>query len=440
MAFIYQNYNYEISEKELKISFNFLIEPDIKLNAKVFIPLTKKLNNSENLDNLIFNLGMIELISYWKLTCENKIIINCGYLDKNQTNFFKKLYLNGMGEFFYQNKLDFTRKNFITIKSLNNKKPKKEKIKTSGILLPIGGGKDSIVSMELLKKETPLFFGLNPTNEIKKTIKKNKAVFVKRIIDKKLLELNNKKGYYNGHTPFSAYLAFLTTLVAFIEKKKYIILSNERSSNEETVVYLNKKINHQYSKTFEFENDFRKYSKKYLSPNIEYFSFLRPLYEIQIAKIFSNYEKYFKTFLSCNVANQTKSGTQKKLGTWCGNCPKCLFVFTILYPFINEDKLIKIFNKNLFQDKKLKKYMLELIGEKETKPFECIGEKKESLLAFYLSFKKSKEKKYYLLKYLNKNIFPKYNKLDNEAEKILHSWNNKNNLPQKFNKILKNEV
>jgi hypothetical protein len=435
MAFIFQSYNYKINKKELKISFDFLIEPSIKFKPTVSIPLTKTLKDSDNLKNLIFNLGMMELVSYWKLTCEKEIIVNCGYLDKEQIKFFNKIYLNGLGEFFYQNKLPFIKPK---IKCLNNETFKKEKVKTEGILLPIGGGKDSTVSMEILKKEDPLFFALNPSDEIRNTIKNKKAIYVKRTIDKTLLKLNLKKGYYNGHTPFSAYLAFLTTLIAFIEGKQYIVLSNERSSNEETVKYLNKKVNHQYSKTFKFENDFRAYSKKYLISNIEYFSFLRPLYEIQIAKLFSHFKNHYYSFLSCNVANQTKSGTVKKLKTWCGSCPKCLFVFAILYPFVKEEEIFKIFNKNLFEDKNLKQYMLELIGEKATKPFECIGEKKESLVAFYLSYQKSND--YYLLKYLNKNIFPKYKNLDKEANKILNAWNDKNNLPKKFEELLKDEI
>ena len=107
MAFIYQSYNYKINQKELKISFNFLIKPNIKFKPIISIPLSKTLKDSDNLKNLIFNLGMMELISYWKLTCEKEIIVNCGYLNREQIKFFNKLYLNGLGEFFYQNKLPF---------------------------------------------------------------------------------------------------------------------------------------------------------------------------------------------------------------------------------------------------------------------------------------------------------------------------------------------
>lgn len=429
--FRYKKYEYNFENKDLNISFTFLIEPNIIFKPKIKIKnIQKKKFNQNILENLIFNLGMIELVSYYKAVCSPKIIIECG---KTNTEFWKKLYIKGLGEFFFENKIDFTKKDFLKIECTSDKTFEKEKIKADEkILLPIGGGKDSIVSLNLLKNENVYCFALNKTKEIEKTIGKNKHIYVERKIDKKLLELNHK-GYYNGHTPFSAYLAFLSLLTAYLINAKYIALSNEKSANEATRIFLNNKINHQYSKSFEFESDFRKYVKKFLIDGIEYFSFLRPLYEIQIAKFFSSYENYYNIFLSCNEANKTYSGTRKKSSTWCSECSKCLFVFTILYPFIEEEKLFKIFKKNLFEDKKLKPIMLQLI---KNKPFECVGTKEESLLAFYLSFEKAKEKNYYLLDYLNKNNYFKNIK----PKKFLNNFSKKHHLPKKFETILKNEI
>ena len=176
---------------------------------------------------------------------------------------------------------------------------------------------------------------------------------------------------------------------------------------------------------------------------IEYFSFLRPLYEIQIAKLFGKYPKYFPVFLSCNEAYKTASGTKLPAKKWCGKCSKCLFVFTILYPFLGNE-LIKIFNKNLFEDKTLLPVMEQLIGERGFKPFECIGTKKESLIAFYLSWKKytgeTRVNLPYLLEYFEKKILPRYLNLEKESKKILNSWNNHHNLPKEFEKTLRDAV
>ena len=322
--------------------------------------------------------------------------------------------------------------------------------------MPVGGGKDSVVTLETLRKakKDVVCFALNLNSAAQKIMKMasmsspqvagcRKPVIVERKIDKKLLELN-RKGFLNGHTPFSAYLAFLSILVAVIFDYKGIAFSNERSSNEGNVKYLGKIVNHQYSKSFDFEEKFRDYSKKYLAKNVEYFSFLRPLYEIQISKLFSKHSKYFNAFLSCNRAFKTYSGREKPTGKWCGNCPKCLFIFAILYPFVDEKKLIEIFGQNLFENRKLLPLMQELIGEKGFKPFECVGTKKESQVALLLSLKivrgRASYKSYklpYILRYFEKKILPKYPNLEREAKKIMNSWSNQHNLPKEFEKILK---
>jgi hypothetical protein len=261
-------------------------------------------------------------------------------------------------------------------------------------------------------------------------------IIVKREIDKALLKMN-RQGFLNGHTPFSAYLAFLTFLLAAAFDCRYIALSNERSSNEGNVKYLGKEINHQWSKSFQFEQLFRNYSKKYLGKGIEYFSFLRPLYEIQIAKLFSGYSKYFPIFLSCNEAFKTDSGRKKTLKKWCGECSKCLFAFAVLYPFLKESELIDIFGKNLFKQRNLLPVMKELIGEKSFKPFECVGTIKETLVAFYLSLKKAEEagEPPFILSYFEKKILKKYPNLEQESRQILNSWNIRNNLPKELKSL-----
>ena len=287
-------------------------------------------------------------------------------------------------------------------------------------MVPVGGGKDAAVTLELLKEGNLdiVPFLLNPKPEQMKILslaKVGKPIVVERTIDPKLLELN-RKGYLNGHTPFSAYLAFLTVLTAALFGHKYIALSNERSSNEGNVKYLGKTINHQYSKSFEFEKKFREYSKKYLASNIEYFSFLRPLYELQIARIFAKYSKYFGVFLSCNEARKTKSGTQKQVEKWCGKCPKCLFVFLALYPFAGKKQTVAIFKKDLLRGKKLKPLLDELTGKKKFKPFECVGTIEESKAALALALGKIHD------------------------HKILHTWNSQHFLPSVFQKLLRRAI
>jgi len=484
--FIYEKYSHKISGNNLEIFFDFKIEPNpasqqagyetsIKFQPKIVIENINKLQiekvGDSVLNNLIFNLGLIEMISYWKATCSSEIVVEAGFLNSEQIKWWKNLFIKGMGQFFYENKINFIVSNFFQIKNspclfnLNLKNHQSENpaaavildgpfLRKNEVLVPVGGGKDSAVTLELLKRtgKNIRCFSLNPTRAALKTMKVagcKKPIVVRRKIDKKLLELN-RKGFLNGHTPFSAYLAFLSVLAAAIFGNKYIVLSNERSSNEGNVKYLGEIINHQWSKSFEFEQKFRNYCKRYLTPPslplressvIEYFSFLRPLYEIQIAKLFNEYPKYFPVFLSCNEAYKTASGTKKPTKKWCGKCSKCLFVFAILYPFIKDKKLIKIFNKNLFEDKTLLPIMQQLMGERGFKPFECVGTKKESLIAFYLSWKKNRGrasvKLPFLLDYFEKKILPKYRNLEKESKILLNFWDSRNNLPEGLKKILR---
>lgn len=260
-------------------------------------------------------------------------------------------------------------------------------------------------------------------------IKNENIIEITRIIDSRLLELN-KKGFINGHTPFSSLLAFLTYFIAYITEKKYIALSNESSANESNVV--GEKINHQYSKSYEFENDFEEYSKQYLKMPIKYFSFLRPLNELQIAKLFSKHEKYHTTFKSCNV------GSKGKEWQWCTKCPKCLFVYTILSPFLYKEKLLNIFGKDLFEDKELLSMFIDLTGNGDTKPFECVGTFDEIQFAIAMTIEKIENKEIempYLLKYYKQNY-----ELVNIKNDLTKVYNEENNLSKELNELLRKEV
>jgi hypothetical protein len=85
--------------------------------------------------------------------------------------------------------------------------------------------------------------------------------------------------------------------------------------------------------------------------------------------------------------------------------------------------------------------MKELIGKKRVKPFECVGTFKESLISLYLSWEKAKkrEKMSFLLKYFEKEIVSRQKNLEQQAKRVLNSWNKENFLPKDFEKILKSE-
>lgn len=429
--FIYEKYEIIENNNEYEIKFYFNIPNLTTFEPKIIIKkenITNKNINKDFLEYLVFNIGLVELISYVKCTCSPNIIIKCGYLNNEQINWFKKLYYNGLGEFLYRNNINISEQDLFNIETTQEKKEFNIEYNGIGNLIPVGGGKDSNVTLELLKEEDNTCFIINPkgANIECANISGYNTITIKRILDKKIIELN-KEGFLNGHTPFSAIVAFTSFLCAYLSNKKYIILSNEDSANQSTVLGTN--INHQYSKTYEFENDFNEYTKKYFNIDIKYFSLLRPLTEFQIGMLFSKIEKYHKTFKSCNL------GSKGETWEWCCNCPKCLFVYTILSPFLYKEKLINIFGKDLFEDETLLETFKELLGYKETKPWECVGTYEEVRYAVSLIIEKLENQKLpYLLEYY-KNNYPLY-----LNEKFETKYNEKNNLDKHFEKIIKEAI
>lgn len=373
-TFCYKSFKYSITSDGMVLTFCFSIGDDIVFTPTISIPQRKfyrwdNLDKSQ-LDILVFNIGMIELISYWKCTCSPTIVVKPYVLSNEQIAFWRKLYYNGLSEFFYINGIDATIDDFVTISAVSENVLNKTSFDTDDVfIVPIGGGKDSVVTLELLSQSgkdiCPMI--INPRGATVECARiagygRDEFIEVKRAIDSRLLELNSQ-GYLNGHTPFSAMLAFHSLLVAALTGRKHIALSNESSANESTIVGTN--VNHQYSKSLEFENDFRKYVSDYITNDINYFSFLRPLSELQIAMLFARNDKYFGVFKSCNVGSKTD--------IWCGNCPKCLFAYIILSPFIEPEFLNGIFGKSMLDDPSLQLYFDQLIGIMPTKPFECVG-------------------------------------------------------------------
>lgn len=434
--FIYKKFEIEESDETFKVTYFFEIENLQKFNPTLTFKKFNKNYDKDFLNYLIFHVGLVELISYWKATCSPNVYIEAGFINEEQINWFKKLYYYGLGEFFFVNGIDASYDDFMNIKCTTLKQEFNISYTGNGNLIPIGGGKDSVVSLELLKDSFDINnpFIINPKEVTLKCASlggydTDQIITVKRTIDKNLLELN-KQGFLNGHTPFSALVAFLTYLTAYIYGKKYIVLSNEASANEATVE--NTKINHQYSKTYEFENDFNNYTKKYFGIDIKYFSLLRPLSEFQIGMLFSKYKKYHKTFKSCNV------GSKENPWKWCNNCPKCLFVYTILSPFLYKDDLINIFGEDLFEKESLLETFKELTGNAKTKPFECVGTIREVRYSISLVIDKlEKENKNlpFLLKFYKDNYSLELGNLDLRKE-----FNNEHNLDKEFLTGLKGEL
>jgi hypothetical protein len=386
-VFRYERFEIERTSPHLTVRFHFSIPPDISFRPEVhFEPVGEDwfAVDDKFLNNAVFHLGLIEALSYWKATASPVIEVHAGALNSAQVQWWEDLLINGMGEFFYRNDIDFTTPDFVKIVPQAGSAlagPFATRLPQRS-LLTIGGGRDSALAGGLLRDSGHPFacMMLNPSTAaraIASYVTASESIVIRRSIRPELLDLN-RKGFLNGHTPFSAYLSFLGTVSLLLYGYSNVIVANERSSDEGNVLYRGKDINHQYSKSFRFERLFDEYQQKYLVNGARYFSFVRPLFELQIGKLFSDFPAFFERFKSCN---------RNRSDSWCGQCPKCLSVFLTMYPFVPRSALIKIFGKDLFTAEGNIPILRELAGL-EVKPFECVATFEEIGAALALAIEK----------------------------------------------------
>ena len=407
--FAYRGYEIEEKDSCLKITYRFET-----LGLSEFAPVwvfpkaegdCRRWSEDRLMQDMIFSLGMVELVSYWKIACPPIVTVEAGRLNQDQIDWWKDLYFNGLGEFFYVNGIEEADPNhFMNIRCAGRCKERhaawgaeidgngkaagisavnSDSLASGGVLVPIGGGKDSAVTLELLRLAGKSIYAyiINPRGATIHTtevagLDAAHVISAKRTLDPNMLELN-RQGYLNGHTPFSALVAFSGIIAARMHGLSMVALSNESSANESTVQ--GSTVNHQYSKSFKFEEDFHYYQTTYLRGSAYYFSLLRPLSEFQIARYFAGQKQYHGIFRSCNAGSRTDS--------WCGHCPKCLFVYLILSPFLKPQEVRDIFGRNMLDDWDMKETLDQLIGIEEEKPFECVGSRDEINTAIVLTIK-----------------------------------------------------
>ncbi len=433
-VFRYESFELERSSSGFSVRFKFSIPPDISFSPEIVFQTVPEGWNSvsdESLQNAVFHLGLIESFSYWKATASPVMEVHAGTLAPDQVSWWEDLLLNGMGEFFFHNKIDFTG-SFVRIVSKSDARvfaPHREPLPPRS-LLTIGGGRDSALAAALLRNSGQPFtcMMLNPSSaaqKIARHVTTSDPVIIRRSIRPELLELN-RRGYLNGHTPFSAYLAFLGAACLLLYGYSNVIVANERSSDEGNVHYRGKEINHQYSKSLRFEAQFDEYLRRHLVRDGRYFSLVRPLYELQIGKLFTNFPEFFELFKSCN---------RNRSDSWCGQCPKCVSVFLTMYPFVSSGTPVKIFGHDLFYSDETVPILRELAGF-EIKPFECVATTGEIVAALGLAITKLKNNSEPLppvLQYAVQHI-PGVNDIT-AASKLLAAYG-PHRIPQEFESFL----
>src|SRR3989344_1625521 len=392
--FIFNGWKADREKRNFSFLYSIIRENEqFELTQTLIFP---KPFSEEQIDHIHPTLDFLSLAlgaSYWKMFCPRIMETPHIKLSQKQAEFWNTVYTKGLGEFFYKNKIDFRG---LVAFPVSKKAVEKAYIrsvsdmgKTPRALVLFGGGKDSLVTAEMLKqsKKQFSFFALGDFPILKEPAKTAEVelITVSRSMDPKFFELSGRTDVYNGHVPISLFYSGTALLTAQLYGFDEVVISAEHSANYGNVEYLGETINHQWSKSEEAETLLRSYIRSFITEDIEYDSLIRDMHEIQVAELFSHYPKYLDVFSSCNMNFSLTKIAKKK---WCGECPKCAFVFAILSPFIPKQKLVSVFNKNLFADEALLPTYRELLGLEAFKPFECVGTPEETKLAFLFAHQK----------------------------------------------------
>lgn len=250
---------------------------------------------------------------------------------------------------------------------------------SAGPLVPVGGGKDSVVTLEALRDLGPTLFAVNARGPIERTVEVAgmPVARVRRRLDPRLFDLNDA-GAFNGHVPVTAIVSAAAVVAAVLGGHDAVAMSNEASADQPTLIDVDgRAVNHQWSKSSAFERRFADLVRQQVHPGLDYVSFLRPASELSIARRFATLTEHHRTFNSCNRAFHLRGETTE----WCGDCPKCRFVFLVLAPFLSPFELVEIVGRDLLDDPAQRDGFAALAAIDGPKPFECVGEVEESAAA-----------------------------------------------------------
>lgn len=358
-------------------------------------------------------LHLIAGVSYYKAAVPAEIRIDAYAIDADTAAFLETVYVNGLGEFAYRNGLNLHGKIVFPHAAATDAVDAPALGLREHALVAIGGGKDSLVSIEALRsagvEQTVTWIGGSQLIAACAARTGLPTLNLGRALAPELFELN-RQGAYNGHIPVTAINSAIMVLAAVLHGADQVVFSNERSASYGSVIPGTGEVNHQWSKGWAFERAFGEYVQARVAADLRYYSLLRPLSELAVARQFARNSHYDAHFSSCN-RNFHILG-ERPANRWCGVCPKCHFVFLALAPFMPKPRLVGIFGRNLLDDPAQAGGFDALLEFQDHKPFECVGEGKESRAAMALLGERPEWREDALVERFNREIRPQLDPLE----------------------------
>lgn len=341
-----------------------------------------------------------------------------GPLDEATAHLLDQLYLHGLAEFAYRNGLDLRGR--IAFPRGAAERPQAPALGLpKRTLVPIGGGKDSLVAVEAIKSiggaATAVWVGNSALIAACAERTGLPTLNIQRELAPELFELN-RLGAWNGHIPVTAVNSAILALAAILYGYDSVAFANERSASAATLEYEGQQVNHQWSKGYAFEALLNDWLHSHVAADLDYCSLLRPYSELAITRAFARLAPYFDVFSSCN--RNFKILGPRPADRWCGQCPKCHFVFLALAPFLPKPRLLAIFGRNLLDDESQLAGFDALLEYQDHKPFECVGEGAEARAAMYALSQRPEWREDALVERFRNEILPQ---LD-AAQLALEPW------------------
>jgi hypothetical protein len=329
-------------------------------------------------------------INYWCVFPTKNIRIEGFALTRAQAAFWDAMYLNGLGEFFYNMQMDFDDLVSFPFDDAAIAPAAAPFARPRRALLLNGAGKDSSLSAEMLKEShTPFdFFAFAPTPAHHRiaTIAAAKTISVNRRRDP---YIDVVSGIFNVSSAYPSVSTFTFIAVLLAELLGYdaIIFSNERSADIGNLVYRGLAINHQWCKSSEAEKLVNDYIQAYITPSIGTSSLLRNYSELEIVRRFVHYPQYLPAVTSCNGYFWLPPLVRLLSRTpyWCNRCPKCVFLFACFAAYLPKKDVLALFGADLYADTRLLPLFRRILGIEGFKPLDCVGEPAEMILAMHYS-------------------------------------------------------
>jgi hypothetical protein len=427
----------------------YAFDDDVELIERIRFPQAPALapGRVAAFDAALQLLHLIAGVSYYKAGVPPQLEVGSGPLDAATADLLDALYLHGLAESAYRNGLDLRgRIAFPRLGAESSVRSRLGAESSAGsrggadsaagshpssaavaaaldlpkrTLVPIGGGKDSLVAIEAIKSiggaATAVWVGNSPLIAACAERTGLPTLNIGRELAPELFELN-RRGAWNGHIPVTAVNMAILAVAAILYGYDSIAFANERSASAATLEYDGQQVNHQWSKGYAFERLLGDWLHTHVAGDLDFCSLLRPYAELAVTRAFARLTPYFDVFSSCN--RNFKLLGPKPVDRWCGQCPKCHFVFLALAPFLPKPRLLSIFGRNLLDDETLAPGFDALLEYQDHKPFECVGEAAEARAAMFALSRRPEWQEDALIARFSRKILPQ---LD-VAQLALEPW------------------